>query len=174
MSLEGGPDGAVFNSMLIFSLRSLSPLPALLLCVHVLPASAGSDMYVCTDAKGTRTYQNTGQTDQCRKLNLEPVLTVPVPSAPASANRSGAASAKTLGGASGQSSGAQYADSPASDRDVDRRKILEQELLQEEGRLLELRQRGQSSTDARLQGEISRSEASIGSLKREISKLRRP
>ncbi|MCE2680992.1 MAG: hypothetical protein LW629_11245 [Burkholderiales bacterium] len=131
-------------------------------------------MYVCTDAKGTRTYQNTGQTDHCRKLNLEPVLTVPAPTASTPANRVGTASAKTFGGSSAQSSSGQYADSPASDRDVDRRKILEQELLQEEGRLLELRQRGQSSTDARLQGEIARSEASIGSLKREISKLRRP
>ncbi len=174
MSLESGPDGAVFNSMLIFSPRFFSALSALLLCAYVLPASAGSDMYVCTDAKGTRTYQNTGQTDQCRKLNLEPVLTVPAPAAPMPANRAGASPTKTFSGTSMQSSGGQYADSPASDRDVDRRKILEQELLQEEGRLLELRQRGQSSTDARLQGEIARSEASIGSLKREISKLKRP
>ena len=130
-------------------------------------------MFVCTDAKGTRIYQNTGQTDLCRKLNLEPVLTVPAP-AHSTPVRSGATSAKASSSPSAPSAGTQYSDAPMSERDVDRRKILEQELLQEEGRLLELRQRGQSSTDARLQGEIARSEASIGSLKREISKLKRP
>ena len=161
--------------MLSFRLSHSLALSALLLCAHALPAIAASDMFVCTDAKGTRTYQNTGPTDHCRKLNLEPVLSVPAPVHSSAPGRAGTSSAKTSSGSgSAPASSSPYLDSQASDRDVDRRKILEQELLQEEGRLLDLRQRGQVSIDARIQGEISRSEASIASLKREISKLRRP
>jgi hypothetical protein len=166
--------GPFLIQMLSFKFIDLHLLPALLLSVHVVPVLAGADMFVCTDAKGTRTYQNTGQTEHCRKLNLEPVLTVPAPPHITSGNKTGAATPRPSGGASAQAASGQYADTATSDRDVDRRKILEQELLQEEGRLSELRQRSQSSSDARLLGEVSRSEASIASLKREISKLRRP
>jgi hypothetical protein len=160
--------------------------------------AAGGDVYVCTEPNGTRVYQNTGPTDQCRKLNLEPVLTVPQPQirsgrAPqSSAGQSGVAQPAGLGqqgGQQGVQSGAQQAgigavapsavpsaqrpDQAALSRDADRLSILQEELRQEERRLQEIQQRQAGAPDTRSQQDMARSQASIDALRREIAKVRR-
>lgn len=144
---------------------------------------AANDVYVCREASGTRVYQNTPGGDQCQRMNLEPVLTLPQPSGrPASpATRAavpppGPSRAPNVRPDSPRESSRQdppRIDPAAAARDTDRLRILEDELRQEEARLQELQSTGTGRGDAGRQQDILRSQASIEALRREIAKVRR-
>jgi hypothetical protein len=159
-------------------------LAALLLLGASAAARANSDIFVCEDAEGRKTYQNTGAGRGCKRLDVQPALSVPAPRQPA--GRSASVEAR-------------QPISPASfprvdsqtqrARDGDRRRILEDELGAEESKLQALRAEYNSGAPerlagerndaryqervARLQAEVQRTENNIASLKRELALLAR-
>lgn len=159
-----------------------------MLCAAGVPASAlaQSDIFVCVDEHGRKTYQNVGAPKGCKKLDVQPILTVPAPKLPARPNGSPpAAESRVVTPASfprvdGETQRA---------RDNDRRRILEEELRIEQDKLARLRaeynngepeRRGDEARNfaryqervQRLQEEIQRSESNLASLQRELALLR--
>jgi hypothetical protein len=152
-----------------------------------LPLAAQAQIFRCEGAGGVIEYSNSpasGRDARCKPLDLPAITTVPAPKLPAQpqpASRS--ASAAPSPAAFPKVDGAAQ-----RSRDLDRRRILEDELRKEEGRLTELRtefnggepeRRGdernfQKYLDRvqRLKDDISRSESSVASLKRELGALR--
>jgi hypothetical protein len=142
------------------------------------PALAQSDIYLCVDADGQKTYTNTATSRSCKRLENQPLISVPAPRlqqrAPATA--------------------VQPANFPRVDRDTqrvrdtDRRQLLEDELKAEREKLFRLRsefnngepeRRGEERNYgryqervARLQEDIQRAEANVNSLNRELAALR--
>jgi len=147
-----------------------------------LSAYAQGEIYLCTDAEGRKTYQNTGAGKGCRRLDVQPLMTVPAPRLPSVPVRSAAAERVT------PASFPRIDDETQRSRDSDRRRILEDELRIEEERLARLREEFNSGEPerrgdernfaryqervARLQDEILRSEGSIEALRRELAMLR--
>lgn len=135
----------------------------------------GSGVFRCVDADGKTEYRNVGDTKGCKRIETDAINTVPFPRA-ATAPRPDARSGGRV------DAGAQRG------RDNDRRRILEDELSGEEKRLTELRQefnngeperRGDERNYQRyldrvekLKADISRSEANIESLRRELGPVR--
>jgi hypothetical protein len=139
------------------------------------------DIFLCTDDQGRKTYQNTGNSKGCKKVEVQPILTVPAPRAPARSTQPG--------------SDTRPANFPRVDgdtqrsRDADRRRILEDELKSEEDKLARLRteynngepeRRGDERNYAlyqervqRMLAEIQRGENNVASLRREIALLQR-
>ncbi|PLP97400.1 DUF4124 domain-containing protein [Cupriavidus pauculus] len=162
----------------------LVTMAAVALAVWAAPAAAqSSDVYMCKGPNGVPEYRNgTAGGKDCKKLNLPDVTTVP-------GSRSG-------GGVS--SGGKPAVASPAAfprvdsatqkTRDGERRAVLEQELQSEEARLAGLRaeynngeperQGGERNYQkyldrtARLRDDVTRSEANVSSLRRELSNLK--
>ena len=147
----------------------------------VARADAAQDIYLCVDDQGRKTYQNTGNAKGCRKVDVQPILTVPVPRAmPRPAQSESAARPANFPRVDGETQRA---------RDGDRRRVLEDELKGEEEKLERLRaeynngepeRRGDERNYAlyqervqRLLAEIQRSENNLASLKREIALLQR-
>jgi hypothetical protein len=149
-------------------------------------ASAQTDIFVCLDEQGRKTYQNVGTSKGCKKVDVQPILTVPAPKFPVRANGASAVS---------ETRAATPASFPRVDgetqrsRDNDRRRILEDELRTEQDRLLRLRaefnngdpeRRGDETRNfaryqervQRMQEEIQRSESNVASLQRELALLR--
>jgi Domain of unknown function (DUF4124) len=161
-------------------LGSASALCSLLM--PALPAAAQDAIWVCVDDQGHKVYQNVGNGHGCRRIDGV-IATVPGTSAsPAPSTRS----------PSGSAGGVSPANFPRVDRDtqrvrdVDRRRILEDELRVEQERLGHLREdfnngvprlaSGETAASPtyrdrvqRLMEEIQRSEGSIASLKRELA-----
>ncbi len=157
---------------------------------------AQSEIFVCVDDDGRKTYANTGSTKGCKRVDVGPIVTVPAPRMPARGVVSPATSASAEPRASA-SNGEQRA-TPASyprveaetqrSRDLDRRRILEDELRAEEDRVARLRsefnngepeRRGDERNYARyqervqrMQEDIQRGENNIVALRREIASLR--
>lgn len=178
----------------LFRLRLARPLQGLMavaLCFSAYAAQGGNEVYVCTDSTGARVYQNTGSAgEQCRRLNLEPVLTVPQPAQRSAGQvglgvqggdaRRGSPQGQT--GLSTQGSSPRPADATAvvpssagaQSRETDRIRILESELREEERRLQSLIQRQQAAPEDKLVQDIARSQASLDALRREIGKVRKP
>ena len=133
--------------------------------------ATSSGLLKCVDADGKVEYRNVGETRGCTVMKTDPVNTAPFPrpqAKPASAGRTDSAAQRG--------------------RDSDRRKILEDELASEEKRLIELRrefnngeperrgdernyQRYLDRTE-RLKADISRGEANVDSLRRELGATR--
>ena len=146
-------------------------------------ALANSDIFVCQDADGRKTYQNTGTGKGCTRLDLQPVLTTPAPRQPS--GRTAAAEARPISPANFPRVDSQTQRA----RDGDRRRILEDELGAEEAKLQALRSEYNSGAperlasernDARyqervtrLQADLQRTETNIVSLKRELALLSR-
>lgn len=144
-------------------------------------AQGGGDIFLCVDADGRKTYQNTGNGKGCSRVDVHPMLTVPTPRAarpPAAEARAvSPANFPRVDGATQRS------------RDGDRRRILEDELASEEARLQDLRAEYNNGAPARLESErsgaryqervarlqadVQRSENNIASLKRELALLQR-
>jgi hypothetical protein len=159
-----------------------------MLCTAGVPASAlgQSDIFVCVDEQGRKTYQNVGAPKGCKKVDVQPILTVPAPKLPArpngspSANESRAVTPASFPRVDGETQ---------RSRDNDRRRILEEELRVEQDKLARLRaeysngepeRRGDETRNfaryqervQRLQEEIQRSENNVVSLQRELALLR--
>ncbi len=158
-------------------------LAALLLLGASAAARANSDIFVCEDAEGRKTYQNTGAGRGCKRLDVQPALSVPAPRQPQ--GRSASVEARPISPASFPRVDSQT----QRTRDGDRRRILEDELGAEESKLQDLRTEYNSGAPqrlagersdaryqervARLQAEVQRTENNIASLKRELALLAR-
>jgi hypothetical protein len=155
-------------------------------CAASLPASAGaSDIFLCVDAEGNKTFQNVGTGKGCKRMDVGPVLSVPasrVPQqrAPASTNDDRVTVSP--------------ANFPRVDRDTqrlrdnDRKRVLEDELKAEEEKLVRLKseynngvpeRRGDERNFAlyaertqRLRDDVARAESNVSALRREIALLR--
>ncbi len=145
-----------------------------------------SDVYMCKGANGVPEYRNgnPGNSKDCKKLNLPDVVTVP------GGRTSGAASSgsKTGSVAASPTAFPRVDSATQKNRDSERRAVLEQELQSEEAKLAGLRaefnngeperqgneRNYQKYLDrvARLRDDVSRSEANVASLRRELSNLK--
>ncbi len=143
---------------------------------------AESDVYLCVDEFGKKEYKNTGLTKGCKKIDLPGITMIPAP--PKRALQT--ASTKPASGAPSDfpkvDSGTQKA------RDNDRRKILLEEMKNEEQKLADLKKDFNNGEPERLGNErnyakyqervatmkedIGRSEKNIEALKRELDNLK--
>ena len=145
-----------------------------------------SDIFVCVDEHGQKVFQNTGNVKTCKRLDVQPILTVPASRMPQSRNG--------VQPAVEQRTSVSPANFPRVDgdtqrtRDSDRRRILEDELKGEEERLAKLKsefnngepeRRGDERNFAlykervqRLQEDIARTENNVRALAREMSLLK--
>jgi hypothetical protein len=162
---------------------------SLLVLLLAAPAAAlaSSDIFVCQDAQGRKTYQNTGGGRGCTRLDVQPALTVPAPRQPAA--RASAEPRPVVTGAGSPANFPRVDSQTQRSRDGDRRRILEDELGAEEAKLQTLR--GQYNNGAperlpderndgryqervaRLQADLQRTENNVASLKRELALLSR-
>jgi len=158
--------------------------------VCAAPLLAGAQIYRCETDSGVPLYQNSPG-PRCAPLDLPNLTTIPAPVLPPAAGVPRAAPPKPSGGPvpSAQSGGFPRVEaSTQRSRDLDRRRILEDELRKEEARLADLRnefkagepeRRGdernyQKYLDRveRLKDDIARSESAVASLRREMTALR--
>lgn len=162
--------------------------PALVLSALIAsPAFAQGEIFECVDAQGRKSFTNTGENKGCKRLNVQPLTTVPAPRVPPPA-----ANANPVRPAVDQRAAASFprveADAQRA-RDNDRRRILEDELKAEEDKLAKLRsefnngqpeRHGDETRNfaryqervARMGEDIQRSEANIAALRRELALLR--
>lgn len=163
------------------------------------PGPASAQVYRCESDSGVPVYQGSESGTNCRAIDLSPLTTIPAPQLPAAPDRSaGGQPGNSAGTAQGGSRPAASAATPPRfprvdsrtqrTRDGERRSILEAELAREEGRLDSLRREYKDGEPdrlgnernyqkyldrvARLKDDIARSEANIGSLKRELAAIR--
>lgn len=145
------------------------------LAVCLCTASAGADMYKCTDDSGHVTYANVGGKG-CRKLTTDRVTSVPPSAAPAPARSPSAGDFPRVGGDEQRA------------RDNDRRRILEAELASEQAALDKARgalaeQEGIRLGDERnyqrvldrlkpFQDQVALHERNIEALRKELGNLR--
>jgi hypothetical protein len=169
-------------------MRFLAHISSSLLSLLMLgPAFAQADIFLCTDDAGRKTFQNTGAGKGCKRLDVQPLVTVPAPRLPpVSAN------SNPVRPAVDQRAAASFPRVEAETqraRDGDRRRILEDEMNSEEDKLARLRtdfNNGQPERNgdetrnyaryqervARMQEDIQRSESNLAALRRELALLR--
>jgi hypothetical protein len=144
-----------------------------------------SDIFVCVDEHGQKVFQNTGNVKSCKRLDVQPILTLPASRVPQA--RSGVQPAVERASVSPASFPRVDGDTQRT-RDSDRRRILEDELRGEEDRLAKLKsefnngepeRRGDERNFAlykervqRLQEDIARTENNVRALAREMSLLK--
>ncbi len=172
--------------------------PALLVrvaCLAVaglgLAAQASAEVYRCESESGVPVYQGTPNGRNCRAIDLAPLTTIPAPKLPAGARPAAGAAPAQAGGAAARPSANGFPKVDAStqrERDLERRRILEDELRKEESRLAELKavykngepdrlgdeRNYQKYLDRvqRLKDDIDRSEGNIASIRRELGTVR--
>lgn len=145
-----------------------------------------SDIYLCVDEQGNKSYQNVGSGKGCKRVDVGPVLSMPAPRLPA--GRSAMQPAVEERASVSPASFPRVDRDTQRTRDSDRRRILEDELKAEEDRLARLRtefnngepeRRGDERNYAlyqeriqRLREDIARVETNVGALRREIALLR--
>jgi hypothetical protein len=150
-----------------------------------LPAPAlSSDIFLCVDADGNKTFQNVGSGKGCKRMDVGPVLSMPAPRVPQQRSSAGGEDRVTVS----------PANFPRVDRDTqrsrdnDRKRILEDELKAEEDKLARLKaefnngepeRRGDERNFAlytervqRLRDDLARAEGNVNALRREIALLR--
>ena len=148
------------------------------------PARA-SDIFLCVDAEGNKTFQNVGSGKGCRRMDVGPVLSVPASRVPQQrAQASNNDNRVTVS----------PANFPRVDRDTqrlrdnDRKRVLEDELKAEEDKLARLKseynngvpeRRGDERNFAlyaertqRLRDDVARAESNVSALRRELALLR--
>jgi hypothetical protein len=160
--------------IILSSVSAVAPLAA---------RAQSSDIFMCVDADGQKTFQNVGTGPGCKRMDVGPVLTVPAPRIQQRAPRE----------ASGRVT-VSPANFPRVDRetqlsrDNDRRRVLEDELKAEEDKLARLKaeynggepeRRGDERNFAlyaervqRLRDDVARAEGNVNALRREIALLR--
>ncbi|GAA7760163.1 hypothetical protein HpMS107_19260 [Helicobacter pylori] len=139
---------------------------------------------MCKGADGVPEYRNgnPGNSKDCKRLNLPDVVTVP------GSRAGGASSGGKSAAATSPTSFPRVDSATQKSRDSERRTVLETELQTEEARLAGLRaeynngeperQGGERNYQkyldrvARLRDDITRSEANVASLRRELSGLK--
>ena len=145
-----------------------------------------SDIFLCVDEQGNKSYQNVGSGKGCKRVDVGPVLSMPAPRLPA--GRSAMQPAVEERASVSPASFPRVDRDTQRTRDSDRRRILEDELKAEEDRLARLRtefnngepeRRGDERNFAlyqeriqRLREDIARVETNVGALRREIALLR--
>ncbi|RCS59668.1 DUF4124 domain-containing protein [Parvibium lacunae] len=162
----------------------------LALCLFSSWAHAQNEIFLCVDEQGNRTYQNVGTGKGCRKLELQPLNTVPA-SKPNNPGNTGANVGNP--GQRGVTTGGGSSNFPRVDtssqrvRDEERRRILQEELKSEEQKLGDLRKEFNNGEPERrgdernyqkyldrvqkIREDIARSEANIEGLKRELRNI---
>jgi len=139
------------------------------ICGMNLAHAADSDIYVCTDASGIKTYGNVGDGKGCKKVDLPGLQTFPAPKKTAPSNFP------------------KVDDSTQKKRDADRKQILSDELRSEQQKLTELNAQYNNGEPDRIGGErnyakyqertegmkddITRTQQNIESLQRELNGL---
>lgn len=162
--------------------KPFSAALATALAATPLAALASSDIFVCQDAEGRKTYQNTGGGRGCARLDIQPMLSVPAP-------RQQTARASSEVRPISPASFPRVDSQTQRTRDGDRRRILEDELGAEEAKLQALRGEYRNGAPERLaserssaayqervakmQADLQRTENNIASLKRELALLSR-
>jgi hypothetical protein len=145
-----------------------------------------SDIFLCVDDQGNKSYQNVGNGKGCKRVDVGPVLSMPAPRLPA--GRSAMQPAVEERASVSPASFPRVDRDTQRTRDSDRRRILEDELKAEEDRLARLRaefnngepeRRGDERNFAlyqeriqRLREDIARVETNVGALRREIALLK--
>ena len=145
-----------------------------------------SDIFVCVDEHGQKVFQNTGNVKTCKRMDVQPILTVPAARVPQS--RTGVQPAVEQRASVSPASFPRVDGDTQRTRDSDRRRILEDELKGEEERLAKLKseynsgepeRRGDERNFAlykertqRLQEDIARTENNVRALAREMSLLK--
>jgi hypothetical protein len=163
-------------------------LIGLICCALVSTAvsAQSSDIFECVGENGEKVFTNTGNLKKCKRMDVQPILTLPASRMPQARNGVQAAVE--------QRTSVSPANFPRVDgdtqrtRDSDRRRILEDELRGEEERLAKLKsefnngepeRRGDERNFAlykervqRLQEDIARTENNVRALAREMSLLK--
>lgn len=137
-------------------------------------AHAQTEVWQCTDEYGRVEYKNTGETKGCKKLNVEPTMSVPHFSPPATANK-------------GPNNFPKVDSETQKSRDDDRRRILNDELKNQEAKMADLQKAYNNGEPDRLGSEknyqryldrvqqmkddIDRTQSDIDSIKAELAKL---
>lgn len=144
-------------------------------------SNAQSDIYVCTDSKGVKTYGNVGgskgDNKGCTKVDLPGLTMIPAPKT----KRAGKTSVAT------PSEFPRIDDGTQKKRDMDRKQILDAELKTEQKKLADLKAEYKNGEPDRLGNErnfakyqdrtenlkqdISRSQQNIDAIQREIKGL---
>ena len=146
-------------------------LTAISLIGMTLARAGDSDIYVCTDASGVKSYGNIGDGKGCKKVDLPGLSTFP-------------ATKKT---AKAPSDFPRVDDSTQKKRDSERRQILSDELKSEQQKLADLNARYNNGEPDRIGGEknyskyqeraqsmkddITRAQQNVDSLQRELNGL---
>ena len=166
------------------SLPLLSLMPWLLVLASAPAAAQSRDIYRCQDDEGHAIFQDHGRGKACERVDIFPVATVPG----LRARSPGAAAAPAPGGVTPASFPRADGDAQRQ-REVDRRRILEDEVRLEEERLARLRGEFNDGKPVpignedrasahyqersnRLREDIERSEANLASLRRELTPAR--
>ncbi len=145
-----------------------------------------SDIYMCVDEQGNKSFQNVGTGKGCKRMDVGPVLSLPASRLPA--GRAGTSSAVEERVSASPAAFPKVDRDTQRTRDSDRRRILEDELKSEEDRLARLRseynngepeRRGDERNFAlyqervqRLREDIARVDINVSALRREIALLR--
>jgi hypothetical protein len=149
-------------------------LAMILACITT---TAGAEMWKCVDADGNTRYTNVrSDVKGCKPLNLEPANSVPAPAQRAQQTQPKPANFPSVDGET------------QKQRDAGRRKILEQELAQEQQQLDVAKKQLAAQQDVRLGSEanyarveerlrpfedrVKLHESNIDSLKREIGNIK--
>lgn len=110
----------------------------------------GSEMFVCTNKDGVRTYQNSDGGDGCVPLNLNPITVVPAPKYGTTNGADGSSRSSGSGRSAAAYDNRSSGDFNASD---DRMKILQEELRIEESKLKSLKDEHKNGQPDRLGSE---------------------
>ena len=145
-----------------------------------------SDIFECVGENGEKVFSNTGNLKKCKRMDVQPILTLPASRVPQSRS-AGQPAAEPRASVSPASFPRVDGDTQRT-RDSDRRRILEDELRGEEERLAKLKsefnsgepeRRGDERNFAlykertqRLQEDIARTENNVRALAREMSLLK--
>jgi hypothetical protein len=147
-------------------------------------AQSSSDIFMCVDETGNKTFQNVGNAKGCKRMDVGPVLSVPAPRLPPQRSAGPADDRVTVSPASFPRVDRETQRS----RDNDRKRVLEDELKAEEEKLARLKgeynngepeRRGDERNFAlyaervqRLRDDVARAEGNVNALRRELALLR--
>ena len=155
--------------------------------------SAQAEIYRCELGNGVVEYNNTltaGRDKNCKKIDLPQITTIPAPKIPAT-QAGGARAASSVTQTAAKSSPSDFPKVDASTqkaRDTDRRRIIEDELKKEEGKLSELKKDYNSGEPERqgdernfqkymdrvqkMKEDIARGESNVGALRKELGSVK--